>query len=174
MRIIQALACSAMAGASLFAGGYGLGFQTVLDQGNGMAIVPRLDYFHTSDAVTLTSTGAPVQASVKTSIPSLGVDYDWFFLSSETGKGLYAIAGLALTSISMEMTGTTAIYSARDTTRKNTLIPQLGLGYQFSRHFSMELLWRDVQDNDVTLPIGQSYAAYSMGGLVQVGLNLRF
>jgi hypothetical protein len=158
-----------MAGVSLFAGGYGVGLQASFDQGNGNAIVPRVDFLHATDSKTV----SPVNVDATANIPSVGVDYN-YFPGKQTGKGFYFLAGLGAARLSLEVTASTAAASTTATVRKTTAYPEAGLGFDFTRHVGLELLYRDIRYHDVDLAVGGQSVSYAFSGTVQASLVVRF
>jgi type V secretory pathway adhesin AidA len=169
MNRIFAIACTAMTGVSLFAGGYGVGLQTSSDQGNGNAIVPRVDFLHATDSKTVSS----VRVDATANIPSLGVDYN-YFPGKQSGQGFYLLAGLGVARVSLEVTAATAAASTTATVRKWTAYPEAGLGFDFTRHIGLELLYRDIRYHDVDLTVAGFPVSYSFSGTVQASLMVRF
>jgi hypothetical protein len=168
MRLLTAIACFAVT-ASLHAGSYGVGVQAVFDQGNGNAITPRADFLHATDSSTVSS----VALSATANIPTLGVDWDWF-PGKDVHTGFYGLVGVGVGRINLEVSGSTAAAAATTTVHKLTGYPEAGLGWEFTRHVGLELLYKDLRYHDVVLDLAGTTAGYSLSGTVQGSLVVRF
>ena len=164
MKLLHALVISAATGATLAAGGFGLGVQESISLGHGHAIVPRLDYLHETDS----SDGIDAKADVV----ALGADYN-YFISGRTGEGLFVLGGLGLATGDIKVTATVPGYSGSATSNQLVGYYELGAGYQFTRHLGAELLYKGLNFRDVTVYAGIP-VVYSLSGGVQVALTLRF
>ena len=161
-----------LASTLLRAGGFGLGIQTAVDLGKGSAIVPRLDYLHATDSTTA-GLDFPVDLTATADIVALGADYD-YFLGGRTGQGFYVLGGLGLANANISISGATSGYAASTTSTQTRIYAEAGLGYQFNRHFGLELLYKDLQLQDVNLQVAGEWVAYSFPAAVQANVILRF
>jgi len=173
MKRFIALACFAMAGASLFAGGFGVGVQTSFDLGGGNAIAPRLDYIHATDSSTPSGPAVPVRLDAKVNILALGVDYD-YFPGKQSGQGFYLLVGGGVADFTVHVDGTAGPASASNSNRKTTLFPEAGLGWLFTRNIGLELLYKELRYHDLNLAVGGESAAYTLSGILQGSLVVRF
>ena len=173
MRRISAIAFSTMVGASLFAGGFGVGVQTSFDQGGGNAIAPRLDYIHATDSSTPSGPAAPVRLDAKVNILALGVDYN-YFPGKQSGQGFYLLAGGGVADFTVHVDGSSAGATATGSHRKTTLFPEAGLGWLFTRNVGLELLYKELRYHEVDLAVGGEGASYAFSGALQASLVVRF
>jgi len=54
------------------------------------------------------------------------------------------------------------------------IYPEAGLGYQFTPHLGAELLYKDLNFQNVNLVVGGIPITYSFSGSLQASLVLRF
>ena len=165
MKLLHALVISAATGATLAAGGFGLGVQGSYGLGHGQAIVPRLDYLHETDSND--------SVDAKADVVCLGADYD-YFTSGRTGQGLYVLGGLGLATGNIKVTAAIPGFYGSATSNQLVGYYEVGAGYQFTRHLGAELLYKGLNFRDVTVNAGGYPVAYSLTGGVQLALTLRF
>ncbi len=174
MKRLCAIACSALTGASLWAGGFGVGVQTSFDLTDNSAIAPRVEYLRFTDSSTVGGPfGNPIDLSATVNCFSLGADYD-YYLGGETGKGFYLLGGLGVATASIEVSGSGAGSSASTTKRQTVVYPEAGVGYQITPHLGVELLYKALRFSDVTVAVAGEPVGYSFTGSVQASLVLRF
>lgn len=174
MKRAAALTLSALAGASLWAdGGFGLGVQTAFDLGKGSAIVPRLEYLHATDSKTVAASPSNLDLNATDNIFSLGVDYN-YFITGKTGKGLYVLGGLGIANGNLRVTGSGPGVSAATTSNQTRLYPEVGVGYEFTRHLGLEAIYKALNFGDVNLTVGSVPVTYSYTSVLQIGLTVRF
>jgi len=160
----------ALTGMSLAAsGGFGVGVQTACDLGGGNAIVPRLDYLYATDSTS----AAAVSLSATANIFTLGADYNYYF-SQRTGKGAFLLAGLGVAAATIDLSGSSEGASASTSNHQTVIYPEAGLGYQFTPHLGAELLYKDLNFQNVNLVVGGIPITYSFSGSLQASLVLRF
>lgn len=169
-RRICALLISTLATGALFAdGGYGAGLQTSFDLGLKGAIVPRLDYLHTSDSDSMSG----VSLSTHSDIVSVGADYD-YFLGADPDHGFYLLGGAGVAFANIQVSASAAGQSASTRSHQTLLYPELGAGYLFNRHVGLEVLYKDLNFSDVNLVVDNIPTGYSFSGGLQAALILRF
>ena len=169
MKILHALVISALTGATLAAGGFGLGVQGSYSLGHGQALVPRLDYLHETDSAA--SDVASLDATAN--VICAGADYN-YFTGGRTGQGLFVLGGLGLASGNLKVTASVPGASGSATSNQLVGYYEVGAGYQFTRHLGAELLYKGLNFRDVTVVAGGYPVAYSLSGGVQLALTLRF
>jgi len=173
MKRLPAVACSALTGASLWAGSYGVGFQTAFDLGESGAVAPRVDYLRATDSSTVAGPFSPINLSATVDCLSLGADYDYF--PGETrGEGFYALAGLGVATARINVSGSTFGASSSASSRQTLVYPEAGAGYQFNWHLGAEILYKALDFRDVTFAVAGTPVAYSFSGNVQASLVVRF
>jgi len=165
MKLLHAFVIAAATGASLAAGGFGLGVQGSYGLGHGQALVPRLDFLHETDSAT--SGGASLDATAN--VIGVGVDYD-YFTGGRAGRGLFVLGGLGLASGNLKVTASAPGFYGSATSNQLVGYYEVGAGYQFTRHLGAELLYKGLNFRDVTA----GPFAYSLSGGVQLALTLRF
>jgi opacity protein-like surface antigen len=173
MKPALTLCLLALCGASLQAAGFGLGVQTAFDLDPGQAVAPRLDYQRSTDSTTAGSDAAPVNLSSTVDMVSLGADYQ-YYPGGRTGNGLYLQAGLGLAWARLDVSGSGPGGSGQATSRQTRPYPEAGLGYAFTSHFGLEVLYRALRFNDVTFMAGQVPVTYSLTAGLLAGVTVRF
>jgi opacity protein-like surface antigen len=174
MKRLCAIACSALTGASLWAGGFGVGVQTSFDLTDSTAIAPRLEYLRFTDSSTVGGPfGDPIDLSATIDCFSLGADYD-YYPWSQTGKGFYLLGGLGVATANIRVTGSGAGDYERTTSRQTVVYPEAGVGYQFTPNLGVEVLYKALRFSDVTIAVTGVPVGYSFTGSVQASLVLRF
>ena len=174
MKPVCALLFSAMTGISLCASSsYGVGVQTGFDLGNGSVIAPKLDYLHITDSSSVGGSAAPIDLSTTANVVSLAADYD-YFINGQNPWGFYGAAGLGVAVASLDVSGSTVGASASTTSHQTVVYPEIGIGYQFQQYFGLELLYKNLRLNDVTVAVGGVPAGYSYSGTLQLGFVVRF
>jgi len=169
-RRICALLISTLASGVLFAsGGYGAGVQTSIDFGLKGAIVPRLDYLHTSDSDSMSG----VSLSTHSDIVSVGADYD-YFLGAEPDHGCYLLGGAGVAFANIQVSASAGGLSASTRSHQTLLYPELGVGYLFNRYLGVEVLYKDLRFSDVNLVVDNIPTGYSFSGGLQAALIVRF
>ena len=161
--------------------GLSIGLSGLVDFGGGHALRPRLDYatFHGLDAVatgTLLPKGSALHAQASVDQFSLGADY-LFGLRRSVDAGPYLLAGIGAISThwtsDLTLTGTPAA-QARMTFRKTSPYAQVGLGWQFTPAFGLEIRQQvSTLDSDVSLEVRGAGGQPSLAIPVATGrLNL--
>lgn len=174
MRSFRVIALSAIASAGLWAGGgFGAGVQTAFAINEASAVVPRLDFLHSTDSTSVAGPITPINLSTTANIFSLGADYD-YFITGGIGKGFYVLAGLGVAMAGIDVSGSTTGAAASTTSHQTVIYPEAGAGYQFNRTFGLELLFKNYRFSDVTLQVGGVPAGYSYSGGLQVAVTARF
>jgi len=175
MNRLCAIACSALTGVSLWAGGgFGLGVQTGFDIGKGQAIVPRLEYLRLTDSSTVPGPfNGSIDLSATVNCFSLGADYD-YYPGGRTDHGVYLLGGLGVSRASIAVDGSGAGGSASTTSRQTVFYPEAGAGYQFTEHLGFEVLYKALDFKDVNIAIGGVLVGYSFTSSLQATLVVRF
>ena len=169
MRIPSVIAISALAGASLWAGGFGAGLQTSYPLNEDSVIVPRLDFLYSTDS----SSSAGISLSTKANIFSLGADYD-YFPGGKTWKGFYGLGGVGVAYAIIDVSGSISGFSASTTSNQTVLYPEIGAGYMFTENFGAEIIYKYLDIKDVKLLVAGVPAGYSYSGGLQVSVVARF
>jgi hypothetical protein len=174
MKQLSVIALCALSGASLWAGGFGVGVQTAFDLGSGNAIAPRLEYLRYTDSSSVGGPfGTPIDLNATMNCFSLGADYNYFF-SGRTGKGFYLLAGVGAATAHFNVTASAAGESASTSSNQTVVYPEGGVGYQFNRWLGVEALYKDMNFHDVDLMVINTAVGYSFSGNVQADLVVRF
>jgi hypothetical protein len=169
MRNVSVFAIFAMAGASLWAGGFGAGLQTSFPLSEDSVIVPRLDFMHSTDS----SSSSGIGLSSKANIFSLGADYD-YFPGGKTWKGFYGLGGVGVAYASIDVSGSIAGFSGSTTSNQTVPYPEIGAGYMFTENIGAEILYKYLDIKDVNLLVGGVPAGYSYSGGLQIAVVARF
>jgi|GEM_PF-1570893 hypothetical protein len=175
MNRLCAIACAALTGASLWAGGgYGLGLQTGFDVKAGQAIVPRLEYLRFTDSSSVADNyGNSIDLSATINCFSLGADYDYYF-GGETDHGFYVLGGLGVAHASIAVSGSTFYGSDRTTSQQTVAYPEAGAGYQITPHLGVEILYKALDFKDVNIAIAGQVVGYSFTSSLQASVVVRF
>jgi len=173
MNRLPVILCAALAGGSLWAGGFGLGVQTGYPLGDSGVLVPRLDYLHLTDSNSVSGPVTPINLSSTADLLSLGADYDWF-IRGHRERGFYVLGGLGVALASIQVDGSTADASASTTSHQTLLYPEVGMGYQFVRNFGLEVVYKDFNFRSVNLAVAGVPVSYSFTSGLELGLVFRF
>jgi hypothetical protein len=173
MRRCHALALCALAGTLLHAGGFGLGVQMPVAMDRGGVLVPRMDFLHATDSSSSGSLIGPVALSATANILSVGADYN-YFTGDKPGLGLFVLGGLGIARASLDLSASAPGAAASTTSQQWRIYPEVGVGYQFTRHLGVELLYRNLSLSDVHLTVGGVPAVYSFTGSVEAAFVVRF
>jgi hypothetical protein len=174
MKRLIAIAFSALTGASLWAGGYGAGVQTSFDLGESGAIAPKVEYLHFTDSSTVGGVfGNPIDLSATVNCFTLGADYD-YFLGDKVGRGFYVLGGVGLAIASFNVSASTYGGSASTSSQQTVLYPEAGVGYLFTRHLGVEVLYKDLSFKDVNMAVNGQVVGYSFSGGIQAAVVVRF
>jgi hypothetical protein len=174
---LSAIAFSALTGASLWAGGYGVGVQTAFDLGSGQAIAPRLEYLRITDSSVVGGDFEPVDLNATINCYSVGLDYNYFF-SGSTEKGFYVLGGLGVAVANFNITGSSygPDYGASSSvsSTQTVIYPEAGAGYMFNRFIGLEILYKYLNFKDVDFMVGDVPVGYSFSGSIQANVVVRF
>jgi hypothetical protein len=165
--------CCAVVGASLHAGGFGVGFQSAVPLGRGQAIVPRLDYLHATDSGTVATSAGDVDVSAKADVISLGADYD-YFPGGRVDQGFYLLGGVGVAWAGLDVSGSGQAGAGSTTNHQVVPYPEAGVGYEFTANLGLELLYQALFFKDVQVQVGPVPVAWSFTSTVQLGLTVRF
>jgi hypothetical protein len=174
MKRLCAIACSALAGASLWAGGYSVGLQTGFEVGAHGVVAPRLEYLRLTDSSSVAGPfGSSIGLSATVNCFALGADYD-YFLGDDTDRGFYLLGGLGVARANIEVTGSGAGSSASTTSQQTVLYPEGGAGYMFTPHIGLEVLYKALPFKDVNVLVAGTPVGYSFTGSLEAALVVRF
>jgi hypothetical protein len=173
MKRLPILILSALAATVLHAGGYGLGLQTAVNVAPGQAVVPRVDYLHSTDHASAAGPFAPIDMDSTADILALGADYEYYF-RGRSDRGPYVLGGLGVAFATLDVTGSTPGASNRTTSHQTRLYPEVGAGWQFNRYLGLELLYRSLGLQDVTVSVAGATAGFSYPDSVDLALTVRF
>lgn len=115
----------------------GLGLHMLIPVAEGQAIRPRVDIWSGSKSVTYLSGGNSLKTEVTLTTTLLGADY-LYYLQGNRDRGLYFLAGLALSANKGELE--LALNGAREKDSASCTRPAytLGAGYQLGRRWGLE------------------------------------
>jgi hypothetical protein len=174
MKILPALVLFAVSGASLAAGGFGLGVQTALEVAPGSVLVPRFDYLNASDSASYAGPGTIINTNATENLFSLALDYDWF-PRGRSDRGFYLLAGLGVAYANVRVSGGSSDGTSASVSKGQTLLyPEVGGGYLFTPHVGLEVVYKAINYKDVYLPIDGTEVAWSNHGELLIAVSLRF
>ena len=175
MNRVCAIACAALTGASLWAGGgYAVGLQTAFEVGASGAVAPRLEYLRLTDSSSVAGPfGSSIDLSAKVDCFALGADYD-YYLGEEVGQGFYLLGGLGVALANIRVTGSGAGDASSATSRQTVLFPEGGAGYQFTPHLGFEVLYKALPFKDVNVLVAGTPVGFSFTGSLEASLVVRF
>ena len=125
--------------------GLGIGIQAVINLGNGMAVVPRIDYVTYKNDQTI---DALVNRDSKVNILSGGADFQYYF-GREVSEGFYVLGGLGYARGTFDNSYTTNSLSLSGSGSQGSIYAQGGFGIHFNRKIGAELRYQSIQFNDV-------------------------
>lgn len=173
MNRFRLIALFTLASASLWASdGFGLGIQTSFQTNDQGALVPRADFLRITDSSNEPGPFNAINLSTTANIFSLGVDYD-YYLTGAPGQGCFLLGGVGLAAAAIEVSGSTPGASASTTSHQTLLFPEAGVGYQFTRHVGVEVVYRDLNFKDVDLAVAGVPVGYSFSGGLEAAVVCR-
>ena len=134
----------------------GIGGHALYDLKNGHAVLGRVDYTWFKRDETVGGS----DLNIKFKKLDIGADYN-YYLSGKRNEGLYALAGLGLSSGKYEG----SLGSQNIDKKKSALYLAIGGGYFFTKNFGAELRYVHVKYNGIDLSQDLS------GGLTDVSLS---
>lgn len=150
--------------------GYGVGLHLLVDLGNGLAVVPRVDYTLYKNDRTVGLFNEDARLKILTG----GADVN-FYLSRETGKGLYFLGGLGYASGKFESNYTGPLIDLNSDGSKGAFYLQAGAGIQFTPNVGVEVRYQSLDFKDVdTNMLGFSSREDVSCPSIQASLMVRF
>lgn len=173
MNKLAASALAALTGISLNAAS-AVGIQAVHPLGEGSVIVPRADFVYGHATTTLGGDpNGQIDESTTLNMLALGVDFN-YFIQGRAGRGFYFLGGVGVAYADIEISVSSPVSSASNSSNQLKIYPEVGVGYLFPIRVGVEMLYKPINFNRVFVNIDGGKVSMDTGTHLVISAYYRF